>query len=111
MSKKSERITADKKELLQLLLQPGHYLRYRMGNGGSSVAMVYQGKQVPVKYFSRNVLGLIEGLLRTDKKGRLIISRRLIRSMDGRSTVKKVYKSVKNGTSTKRTNLSANPTS
>jgi hypothetical protein len=110
MSKK-KRLSADIRELTLLLLLPKHYLMYRMANGGKSVAMVYKENQVPVKYFSREVSAAIKDFLRKDKKNRLIINRTSIRKLDGRRTVKKLYKVAKNGRTTIQTDLSINPSS
>lgn len=87
-------MTDDQKEFISHLLQ-GKYVMFRMSNEGKSVYMVYEGKQVPVKYYSRETGDYFKDYLKKDKKNRLTLNLNQIRQVDGRNPLKKAYREIR----------------
>lgn len=96
------------RELYRLMLQPGKYIMMRMSNEGESVFMVYEGNQVPVKYFAKKDGAFLEAYLKMDKKKRRTLKLGVIRKLDGRNMLKKMYKVSKLKTKTKNECLTEN---
>jgi hypothetical protein len=88
-------MTEEQKELLTHLLS-GKYAMLRMSNEGQSVYCLYEGNQVPVKYYTRAVGDFFAEYFKKDKKNRITINFNLIRKKGGKRSVKKNYKEVKN---------------
>lgn len=81
-------------ELFRLLMQPGYYLRQRVGNSGPSFCL-YSDRMVPVRIIPDSGYKKIKYLLRKQKKyNALVLDRRAIRSLHGNSSLKREYKAL-----------------
>lgn len=87
-------MTDEQKEFMSHLLK-GRYVMLRMNNEGQSVYCVYEGNQVPVKYYTRVVGDYFVGYFKRDKKNRITLNLNEIRKKGGRRLIKRAYKEIK----------------
>jgi hypothetical protein len=88
-------MTEEQKKLVFELLRGDCYLRPKKKPDGTDAFMIYQGNQVPVKYYSQKTVNKFKRLFKKDKIGRLTFNLKLVRKLHGKNHVKKTYKLLK----------------
>lgn len=85
------------KQLSQLLINPDHYIRI-VKYADSTECILYQGNQNPVKKFSPELVKNLMAVFKQDKNGKITFNKNKIRQQDGRTFLKKLYKTHINST-------------
>jgi hypothetical protein len=84
-------MTDQQKDLIWLLLQENHYLVKTVNAKGKEVYKIFEGRQIPVQYFSEADVKKIKDVLKSDGKKRMTLNLSAVRQLHGKNYVKMLY--------------------
>ena len=84
-------MTKKQKDLIWLLLQEQHYLVKTINARGKEVYKVFEGRQIPVQYFTEANVKKIRDFLKTDSKKRMTLNLSAVRQLHGKNYIKMLY--------------------
>ncbi|MEO8763270.1 MAG: hypothetical protein ABI416_03245 [Ginsengibacter sp.] len=84
-------MTKKQKDLIWLLLQEDHYMLKTINAKGKEVYKVFEGRQIPVQYFSELNVKKIKDFLKTDSKKRMTLNLSAVRQLHGKNYIKMLY--------------------
>jgi hypothetical protein len=84
-------MTRKQKDLIWLLLQENHYMVKSINAKGKEVYKVFEGRQIPVQYFTETNVKKIKEFLKSDSKKRMTLNLNAVRSLHGKNYIKMLY--------------------
>ncbi|MEO8412413.1 MAG: hypothetical protein ABI472_02090 [Ginsengibacter sp.] len=84
-------MTKKQKDLIWLLMQENHYMVKTINTRGKEVYKIFQGRQIPVRYFTELHVKGIRDLLKSDNKKRMTLNLNEVRKLHGKNYVKILY--------------------
>lgn len=85
-------MTNKQKTLIKYLLMKDHYLMRLRSHTGVVKYKLFQGNQIPVRWFEGKTVSGLTGIFKEDKKGRLTLNLSLVRQKHGNAFIKRQYK-------------------
>lgn len=85
-------MTKQQKDLVWLLLQDNHYMVKSINARGKEVYKIFEGRQIPVQYFTETNVKKIKEFLKTDSKKRMTLNLSAVRQLHGKNYIKMLYK-------------------
>jgi hypothetical protein len=84
-------MTKKQKDLIWLLLQENHYMIKTINARGKEVYKIFEGRQIPVQYFTEINVKKIKDFLKTDGKKRMTLNLNAVRQLHGKNYIKMLY--------------------
>ncbi len=84
-------MTKQQKDLVWLLLQKDHYMVKTINARGKEVYKIYEGRQIPVQYFTEANVKKIRDFLKSDSRKRMTLNLSAVRQLHGKNYLKMLY--------------------
>lgn len=91
LKKLSLAMTKKQKDLIWLLLQENHYMVKAINARGKEVYKIFEGRQIPVQYFTETNVKKIKDFLKSDSKKRMTLNLSAVRQLHGKNYIKMLY--------------------